>query len=331
MGHGSGGQMMHDLITHLFAPAFGQETLGDAAVFSLNGALAEGGRLAFSTDSFVVKPLIFPGGDIGSLAVHGTVNDLAMMGARPLSLSAGFILEEGLLMETLGQVVQSMAAAARQANVSIITGDTKVVERGHGDGLYINTSGIGVVPAGVDPAPHRAQPGDLLIVNGPLGDHGMAIMSLRAGLQFESDIVSDSAALPGLVAAMLAACLDIHVLRDLTRGGLAAAANELAQAAGAGMVIEESAVPIRPVVASACEILGLDPLQVANEGKLLAVVPSEAAGRVVAAMQNHPLGRETAVIGQVTAENPGLVIGRTTIGSRRVIDFPVGELLPRIC
>jgi hydrogenase expression/formation protein HypE len=323
--------MMHDLITHLFAPAFGQETLGDAAVFSLNGALAEGGRLAFSTDSFVVKPLIFPGGDIGSLAVHGTVNDLAMMGARPLSLSAGFILEEGLLMETLGQVVQSMAAAARQANVSIITGDTKVVERGHGDGLYINTSGIGVVPAGVDPAPHRAQPGDLLIVNGPLGDHGMAIMSLRAGLQFESDIVSDSAALPGLVAAMLAACLDIHVLRDLTRGGLAAAANELAQAAGAGMVIEESAVPIRPVVASACEILGLDPLQVANEGKLLAVVPFEAAGRVVAAMQNHPLGRETAVIGQVTAENPGVVIGRTTIGSRRVIDFPVGELLPRIC
>jgi hydrogenase expression/formation protein HypE len=186
--------MMHDLITHLFAPAFGQETLGDAAVFSLNGALAEGGRLAFSTDSFVVKPLIFPGGDIGSLAVHGTVNDLAMMGARPLSLSAGFILEEGLLMETLGRVVQSMAAAARQANVSIITGDTKVVERGHGDGLYINTSGIGVVPAGVNPAPHRAQPGDLLIVNGPLGDHGMAIMSLRAGLQFESDIVSDSAA-----------------------------------------------------------------------------------------------------------------------------------------
>lgn len=331
MGHGSGGQMMHDLIEHLFAPAFGEAAVGDAAVFGLNNVMDKDGRLAYTTDTFVVSPLFFPGGDIGSLAVHGTVNDLAMMGARPLYLSAGFILEEGLLLDTLGQVVHSMAQAAREAGVRIITGDTKVVERGHGDGLYINTSGIGFVPAGVNPSPERVRAGDVLIVNGTLGDHGVAIMSRRAGLQFETEIGSDSAALNGLTAAILDVCPDIHTLRDLTRGGLAAAVNELARTAAVGMVVEETAVPVQAAVAGACEMLGLDPLYVANEGKLLAVVPPETADRVLAAMRSHPLGREAAVIGCVTEEHAGMVVGRTAIGSRRVIDLPTGELLPRIC
>jgi hydrogenase expression/formation protein HypE len=331
MGHGSGGQMMHDLIEHLFAPAFNEDAIGDAAVFSLNGLARNDSRLAFTTDTFVVSPLFFPGGDIGSLAVHGTVNDLAVMGAKPLVLSAGFVLEEGLSMDTLGRVVQSMAAAARDAGVRIITGDTKVVERGHGDGLYINTSGIGIVPAGVNPEPANAQVGDILIVNGTLGDHGMAIMSQRAGLQFETKIVSDSVALHGLVTAVLDACPGIHTMRDLTRGGLAATANELARTADVGIIIEESAVPVQTAVSSACEMLGLDPLHVANEGKLLALVPPDAAGAVLAAMQAHPLGRRAAIIGQVTNGHRGMVVGRTAIGSQRVIDSPAGELLPRIC
>jgi hydrogenase expression/formation protein HypE len=339
MGHGSGGLMMNELIEHLFLPAFEAQAgagLGDAAVFDLNGPflngpMPQGGRLAFSTDSFVVSPPIFPGGDIGSLAVHGTVNDLAMMGARPIHLSAGFILEEGLPMDTLGQIVQSMAAAAGAAGVTINTGDTKVVERGHGDGLYINTSGLGIVPDGINPAPRRAQPGDLLLVNGTLGDHGIAIMSLREGLEFETQIVSDSAPLNGLVAGMLLACPDIHVLRDLTRGGLAAAANEIARASSVSLVIEEQIVPVQPAVQSACEILGFDPLYVANEGKLLAIVPPYAAESVLEAMRRHPLGLEATCIGQVTADHPGVVIGQTAIGSQRVIDLPAGELLPRIC
>jgi hydrogenase expression/formation protein HypE len=335
MGHGSGGQMMHELIEHLFIPAFGQpdtETaLGDAAVLNIAADIQHGARLAFSTDSFVISPLIFPGGDIGSLAVHGTVNDLAMMGARPLSLSAGFILEEGLPLTVLGQVVQSMAEAARQAGVSVQTGDTKVVERGHGDGLYINTSGIGVVPPQVKLHPNRAQSGDLLLVNGTLGDHGIAIMSLRNGLTFETDISSDSASLHDLVADMLAVCANIHVLRDLTRGGLAATANELARAANVSLILDEAAIPIQPAVESACEILGLDPLHIANEGKLLAIVPPESAEGVLAAMQRHPLGQQAAIIGQVTNTYPGVVVGRTAIGSERVIDLPAGELLPRIC
>jgi hydrogenase expression/formation protein HypE len=263
--------------------------------------------------------------------VHGTINDLAMMGARPYYLSASFILEEGLSLETLGHIVQSMAAAARTAGVRVITGDTKVVERGHGDGLYINTNGVGVIPVGIDPSPQRLTPGDLLLVNGPLGDHGVAIMSLRAGLQFETEIVSDSAALHGLVAAMLETCPDIHAMRDLTRGGLAAAANELAQAAGVGLDIEEQAVPLQFAVQSACEMLGLDPLHVANEGKLLAVVPAAAAEAVLTTMRRHPLGRQAALIGRVVAAHPGVVVGRTAIGSQRVIDLPAGELLPRIC
>jgi hydrogenase expression/formation protein HypE len=335
MGHGSGGQMMNELIELLFAPAFAETDqptpLSDAAVLDLPKILVNGSRLAFSADSFVVSPPIFPGGDIGSLAVHGTVNDLAMMGARPLYLSASFILEEGLSIDTLGQIVQSMAAAARTAGVRVVTGDTKVVERGHGDGLYINTNGVGIIPQGVSPSPARLTPGDVLLVNGALGDHGIAIMSLRAGLQFETEIVSDSAPLNGLVAEMLNVCPDIHAMRDLTRGGLAAAANELARDAGVGLEIDEPTVPIQPAVASACEMLGLDPLHVANEGKLLAIVPAESAEAVLVAMQNHPLGRQATIIGQVTETHPNVVVGRTSIGGQRVIDLPAGELLPRIC
>ncbi|MBN1991406.1 MAG: hydrogenase expression/formation protein HypE [Anaerolineae bacterium] len=335
MGHGSGGQMMNELIEHLFAPVFagaGQPVpLSDAAVLELPDILANGSRLAFSADSFVVSPAIFPGGDIGSLAVHGTVNDLAMMGAQPLYLSASFILEEGLSLETLGQIVQSMAAAAQIAGVRIVTGDTKVVERGHGDGLYINTNGVGILPPGINPTPGRVTPGDVLLVNGPLGDHGIAIMSLRAGLQFETQIVSDSAPLNGLAAEMLKACPDLHAMRDLTRGGLAAAANELARDANVGLEIEETAVPVQLAVAGACEMLGLDPLHVANEGKLLAIVPAGSAEVVLAAMHNHPLGQQAALIGRVTETHPGVVVGRTAIGGQRVIDLPAGELLPRIC
>lgn len=335
MGHGSGGQLMNELIEHLFAPAFADTDqpgiLSDAAVLDVPEALTNGNRLAFSADSFVVSPAVFPGGDIGSLAIHGTVNDLAMVGARPLYLSASFILEEGLPIDTLGQIVQSMAAAARSAGIRVVTGDTKVVEHGHGDGLYINTNGVGVIPSGVDPTPSRITPGDVLLVNGPLGDHGVAIMSRRAGLQFETEIVSDSAPLNGLVAGMLQACPDIHTMRDLTRGGLAAAANELARDAGVGFEIDEPAVPVQPAVASACEMLGLDPLHVANEGKLLAVIPTEAVEAVLTVMRDHPLGRPAAVIGQVTEAHSGVVVGRTSIGGKRVIDLPAGELLPRIC
>jgi hydrogenase expression/formation protein HypE len=335
MGHGSGGQMMNELIQHLFVPAFAASDTGaplaDAAVLDFKGLLTPGSRLVFSADSFVVSPLIFPGGDIGSLAVHGTVNDLAMMGARPCYLSASFILEEGLSLQTLGEVVQSMAQAARNAGVQVVTGDTKVVERGHGDGLYINTNGVGFIPTGVNPAPYRLKPGDVLLVNGTLGDHGIAIMSLRAGLQFETEVRSDSAPLNWLVAAMLEICPDIHAMRDLTRGGLAAAANELAQAASVGLEINEPAVPVQPAVESACEMLGLDPLHIANEGKLLAVIPAEMAEAVLATMQDHPLGQQTAIIGRVVAAHPGVVVGRTANGSQRVIDLPAGELLPRIC
>jgi hydrogenase expression/formation protein HypE len=335
MGHGSGGQMMNELIEHLFAPAFADigssEPLSDAAVLDLSAILVDGSRLAFSADSFVVSPAIFPGGDIGSLAVHGTVNDLAMMGARPLYLSASFILEEGLPIDTLGQIVQSMAAAAKDAGIRVVTGDTKVVERGHGDGLYINTTGVGVIAPHINPTPTRIAPGDVLMVNGPLGDHGVAIMSLRAGLQFETGIVSDSAALNGLVADMLQACPTIHAMRDLTRGGLAAATNELARDANVGLEIDELSVPVQPAVAAACEMLGLDPLQVANEGKLLAVVPAASAEAVLSAMRHHPLGKQATVIGRVVAAHPGAVVGRTAIGGRRVIDLPAGELLPRIC
>lgn len=333
MGHGSGGKMMSDLIKHMFVPLFENSTLsqmGDSAVLDVPVNGRGSGRLAFSTDSFVVSPLEFPGGDIGRLAVHGTVNDLAMSGARPLYLSAGFILEEGLPMETLGRVATSFAAACREAGVQLVTGDTKVVNKGHGDGMYINTTGIGLVPDEVRTGPDQARPGDAVIVSGTVGDHGMAIMSVREGLSFETQIVSDTAALYGLVAAMQAFG-DIHCLRDATRGGLAAALNELAEASGVGIVMDEGSVPVRPAVHAACEMLGMDPFYVANEGKLVAIVPAGEAAEILEAMHRHPLGADAALIGEVVAEHPGMVVARTGIGSRRVVDLPMGELLPRIC
>lgn len=332
LGHGSGGVMTNELIENLFAPAFGMtDGLGDAAVLDADEALRAGGRLVLTTDSFVVAPPVFPGGDIGDLAVNGTVNDLAMMGARPLYLSAGFVLEEGLEMAVLGRIVASMARAAQSAGVRVVTGDTKVVERGHGDGIYINTSGVGVLDAPPGPHPRRIAPGDALLINGTLGDHGVAVMSLRNGLGLESEVMSDCAPLNGLVEEMRTACPDIHALRDLTRGGLASAANELAEAAGVGLEVNEAAVPVLPAVAGACEILGLDPLQVANEGKLLAAVPDADADAVLAAMRAHPLGRKAACIGRATDAHSGVVVGQTAIGGQRVIDMPAGVLLPRIC
>ena len=334
IGHGGGGALSRDLIEHVFLPAFGNpvlERLGDSSVLEVPGLLAGGGRLAFSTDSYVVRPLVFPGGSIGDLAVHGTVNDLAMSGAQPLYLSAGFILEEGLPITELVGIVNRMAAAARAAGVDIVTGDTKVVERGHGDGVYINTAGIGVVPPGIDLGPHQIRPGDALLVSGTLGDHGMAIMSVREGLEFEAAIASDTAPLHGLVARMLAACPEIRLLRDPTRGGVATSLNEIADLAKLGLEIDEQAIPVTPVVANACEILGLDPLQVANEGKLLAVVPAEAAEAVLAAMRAHAYGREATILGRVVADHPRLVVVRTAIGGTRVVPMPIGEQLPRIC
>ena len=344
LGHGSGGKMMGDLIRHMFMPLFENEILarmGDSAVLefahaSLGSDGAESLRLAFTTDSFVVRPLIFPGGDIGELAVFGTVNDLAMSGAQPLFLSAGFILEEGLSMAVLGQITTSLAGACREAGVQLVTGDTKVVDKGHGDGLFINTSGIGLVPPGVDITPQNARPGDVIIVSGTIGDHGMAILSVREGLEFETQIKSDTAPLNGLVQAMVSACSEpagssIHCLRDATRGGLAAALNELAAASKVGIEFEEGRVPVRPAVHAACEMLGMDPFYVANEGKLVAIIGEVSAEAVLGAMRAHPLGRDAAIIGRVTAEHPKLVMTQTGIGSSRVVDLPAGELLPRIC
>jgi hydrogenase expression/formation protein HypE len=329
LGHGSGGRLSADLVRHLFVPLFDNPALAalnDQAVLDVNGA-----RLAFTTDSFVVNPLFFPGGNIGSLAVHGTINDLAVSGATPLFLSAGFILEEGLLMDDLGRITTAMANACKAANVQLVTGDTKVVNKGHGDGVFINTAGIGLVPADLHIAADRARPGDAILISGTIGDHGMAIMSVREGLAFETEIVSDSAALHTLIAAMLAVTRDIHCLRDATRGGVAAVLNELADSSQVGFSLEESAVPVRPAVMAACEMLGMDPLYVANEGKLVAVVPSEHADAILAAMRAHPLGQDAAIIGRVVEEHPGMVVAQTAIGGRRVVDMPLGEILPRIC
>jgi hydrogenase expression/formation protein HypE len=334
MGHGSGGKMMSDLIQHMFLPLLDNEALnqlGDAAILGIDPENPQARRLAFSTDSFVVHPLIFPGGNIGDLAVYGTVNDLAMTGARPLFLSAGFILEEGLPMEVLGQITTTFAAAAENANVQVVTGDTKVVNRGHGDGLYINTTGIGLIPPEVDIAPGNAQVGDAVIVSGTIGDHGMAIMSVREGLEFETRIVSDTAPLHELVETMLAASREIHCLRDATRGGLAAALNELAKSSRLGIAFEEEQVPLHQSVKAACEMLGIDPLYVANEGKLVAMVKGEMAEEVLAAMHSHPLGQDATMIGKVVAEHPSMVVSKTGIGGSRVVDLPAGELLPRIC
>lgn len=329
MGHGGGGKLSSDLIEHLFRPLFDNpalNVLGDQAVVEIGGV-----RLAITTDSFTVSPLFFPGGDIGSLAVHGTVNDVAMSGAMPLYLSAGYILEEGLPLDTLGQIAVSMAQAARACGVQIVTGDTKVVERGHGDGVYINTTGIGIVPPGVHIAPQNARPGDRLILSGPIGEHGIAILSVREGLTFETELRSDSQPLHDLVAAMLEVTPHIHCMRDPTRGGLAATLNEFARASQVGIEVDEQAVPIPPAVAAACEMLGLDPFYVANEGKLVAVVPPEVAEPLLEAMRAHPKGREAAIIGQVVEAHPGLVVARTGIGGSRVVDTLIGEQLPRIC
>ena len=329
MGHGSGGKMMADLIQHMFAPAFENDLLGqlgDSAVFGIAGS-----RLAFTTDSFVVSPLFFPGGNIGELAINGTVNDLAMSGARPKYLSSGFILEEGLAMGTLGQIVASAASACREAGVQLITGDTKLAHKGHGDGLYFNTTGIGLVPEGIHISPKNAQSGDAVIVSGTMGDHGIAIMSVREGLQFETEIRSDTAQLNGLVESMLNVTKDIHCLRDATRVGLSAVLNELASASRVGIEFEEKKVPVGAEVGAACEMLGLDPFYIANEGKLVAIFPERHAEEVLKAMRAHPYGKDAARIGTVTEEHPGLVVAHTGIGGSRVVDLPAGELLPRIC
>jgi hydrogenase expression/formation protein HypE len=334
MGHGGGGKLGNELVEHLFLPAFRNsalEDLGDAAVLDLPTA-GKASRIAMSTDSFVVQPLFFPGGNIGELAVNGTVNDLAVSGAIPRFLTAGFILEEGFPLAQLAAIVDAMAAAARTASVQIVTGDTKVVERGHGDGLYISTAGVGVLREGISVGPHRAQPGDAVLVSGSIGDHGMAIMSLREGLEFESQIRSDCAALNGLIADVLdAAGTAVHAMRDPTRGGLASTLNEIAASSGVGVQIEEAALPVHPEVQSACELLGLDPVYVANEGKVVLFVAPEAAERALEVLRAHPLGREAARIGHVVAEHPRMLVSRTLMGANRVIPTQIGEQLPRIC
>jgi hydrogenase expression/formation protein HypE len=333
IGHGGGGRLSAELVEHLFRPAFATADgaageLHDAATLALEGG---GATLAFSTDSYVVRPLFFPGGSIGELAVHGTINDVAMSGARPIALSCGFIVEEGLELATLGLIADRMGEAARAAGVPIVTGDTKVVDAGHADGVYVNTAGVGVVPAGVDIRPSRAEPGDVVIVSGAIGEHGVAVMSRREGLEFGTEIESDTAPLHGLVADMLAAHRDIHVLRDPTRGGLAASLCEIASAAHVGVEFDEAALPVPAEVAAACSFLGLDPMNVANEGKLVAFVSPDAADDVLAAMRAHERGRDALVIGRVTDAHRGVVVARTRLGATRVVDLPLGEQLPRIC
>ena len=333
LGHGSGGKLTADLIDKIFLPAFRNPTLDkldDQAVLTIGGA-----RLAFSTDSFVVTPIFFPGGDIGRLAIHGTVNDLAMSGARPLYLSAAFILEEGLAVNDLRRVVESMRAAAAEAGIQLVTGDTKVVNRGKGDQIFITTTGIGVIEHEFSISADRARPGDKIILSGYIGDHGMTIMSQREGLEFESAIESDCAPLNGLVAAMLATSSPtkdfLHTLRDPTRGGVATTLNEIAKRANVGMILDERVIPVRESVKGACEVLGLDPLYVANEGKLLALVVPEMADAVLEQMQHHHLGHDAAIIGEIVESHSGMVLMKTEIGGTRVLDVMFGEQLPRIC
>lgn len=334
LAHGSGGKAMRDLIEDVFVTAFDNPALSaleDQAVFPLADLLRHGDRLAFTTDSYVVDPLFFAGGDIGALAVSGTVNDLAVSGAKPLFLSCGVVLEEGLPVEVLRRVVASMRAEAMKAGVAIVTGDTKVVERGSADKLFINTAGIGVVPEGVAVAARNARPGDAIVVNGDLGDHGVAILIARNQLALESDVPSDCRPLNGLVAAMIATGAQLHCLRDATRGGVATVLNEFAQSSHVCIRIDERALPMREEVKGACEILGLDPLYLANEGKLVAVVARDDAERLVAAMRAHPDGARAAIVGEVTAAPAGVVTMRTVFGGERIVDMLVGEQLPRIC
>lgn len=328
-GHGGGGVLSAELIQHLFLPAFSSAAPGeltDAAILEIGGT-----RIAFSTDSFVVSPMFFPGGSIGDLAVNGTVNDLAMMGARPLALSTAFILEEGTDLGVVNQVAHDLGAAARAAGVSLVTGDTKVVGRGAGDGVYINTAGIGIIPDGIDIRPSLVTAGDAVIISGEIGVHGVAVMSQREGLEFGTEVVSDCAPLNGLVETMLASGAQIHALRDPTRGGVAAALNEIASDAQVGVVLDEGGLPIPQGVRSACGFLGLDPLYVANEGKLVAFVPADDVAGLLAAMHAHEYGQGAVVIGHAVAEHPGMVVARTGLGGTRVVDLPLGEQLPRIC
>ncbi|MGI8899748.1 MAG: hydrogenase expression/formation protein HypE [Nocardioides sp.] len=329
MGHGGGGAMSGELVEQLFLPAFGSAAaadMGDSAVVSVGGT-----RLAFSTDTFVVRPMFFPGGSIGDLAVNGTVNDLAMSGATPLFLSTAFILEEGTPLHEIGRIAEAIGKAADAAGVRLVTGDTKVVDRGNGDGVFVTTAGIGVLADGVDIGPTRAAVGDVVLVSGDIGVHGVAVMSCREGLEFGTALESDTAALHGLVADMLATGADLHVLRDPTRGGVAATLNEIARSSRVGIELVERDLPIPQAVRDACGLLGLDPLQVANEGKLLAIVPAEAADEVLAAMRRHPLGASAARIGTCVGEHPRMVVARTGLGGTRVVDLPIGEQLPRIC
>ena len=331
MGHGGGGILSEELIENLFFPAFGS-TGGPSRDSAVLEAL--GGRIALTTDSYVVNPLFFPGGNIGDLAVNGTINDLACSGAQPLALTAGFILEEGLEMEVLGAIAQSMGSAAAHAGVRIVTGDTKVVGKGSADGLFINTAGVGIVPEGLRIGPEQARPGDHIIVSGAIGEHGVAIMSVREGIDFGTTVTTDSAPLHRLVAAMLAAVDDpnvIHALRDPTRGGLVAATVEIARTSGVGIELDEARVPIPEAVASACGFLGLDPLQVANEGKLVAFVDPAHSEAVLAAMRARPEGAGAVIIGRAVEEHPGMVVAKTPFGTTRVVERELGEQLPRIC
>jgi hydrogenase expression/formation protein HypE len=338
LAHGSGGQVSHDLVEKLFLRFFESPALlrlDDSAVLDLPLAptTSHGPRLAISTDSYVVSPLVFPGGDIGKLAVCGTVNDLSMSGARPLWLTAGFIIEEGLPLADLERIVASMAVTAAQAGVQIVAGDTKVVDRGSADKLFINTAGVGLVPPGASISGDQARPGDIILLNGTIGDHGMTIMTQREGLQFDSPLESDCAPLGALVARLLSALPAgaLHCLRDPTRGGLATTLNELAARSKVGIEIEESAIPVREAVRGACELLGLDPLYVANEGKVVAIIASDAAETALATLRSDPYGREAVAIGRVTDAHPGRVVLLTALGARRVVDMLVGEQLPRIC
>ena len=329
MAHGSGGVLSHQLIEKMFMPAFENEILSeghDGATFKIKE-----GILAYTTDSFVVSPIFFPGGNIGDLAVNGTINDLVCCGAKPLYLSVGFILEEGLPMEDLWKIVVSMKKAADRAGVKIITGDTKVVDRGKGDRIFINTSGVGQVPEGIHISPRNCSPGDAIILSGRIGDHGVAIMSARSGLEFETTIISDTTSLNGLTDQIFSTTLNIHVLRDPTRGGVATTLNEISQAAKVGMIIDEEKIPVSEEVRGACEILGLDPLYIANEGKLVIILPENEANKVVTAMREHPAGRDASIIGRITSEHPGIVRMTTSIGSSRIIDMLTGDQLPRIC
>lgn len=329
MTHGSGGRASAELIEELFVKYFDNDMLrqsNDQALFEVPA-----GRMVISTDGHVVSPLFFPGGDIGSLSVHGTVNDVAMSGAKPLYLSAGFIIEEGFPQADLERIVKSMAEASKKAGVPVVTGDTKVVERGKGDGVFITTTGVGVVPEGIDISGDKAQVGDVILINGSIGDHGVAIMSSRENLEFETTIESDSAALHDLIAEMVAATPNIHCLRDPTRGGLATTLNELSRQSGVGMVLEEDALPVKGQISAACELLGLDPLYVANEGKLVCICPEDEAEKLLSVMKAHPLGANAALIGRVIEDEHGFVQMETSFGGSRVVDWLSGEQLPRIC